>query len=129
MLLAGTMFCAGCLHTVDTVENYEKSYVADEFVRAHFETDASASIKVRNGRQATAANGFLLISYEFVNRSSSPQSAMYRLNWYDENGMPVPTSLSQWSEIRLPGRGARWINFTAPNARAKDHGIEIIEKE
>jgi len=129
LCVAGGALCAaGCLHTVDNVTNAEITYVASEVVRRHVETDASQPIKVNNLRDATAPNGFLLISVEFINISASPRTAFYQCEWYDENGMTVPTSLTQWSNIRLLGRDTRWVNFTAPNARAKDYKIRIVEK-
>ena len=125
--VTGALCAAGCLSTVDTVENAEKTYVSHEVLRLHVETDASQPIKVRNLIDATAANGFLMIAFEFINTSTSQQTAYYKVEWYDEVGMVVPSSLKQWSEIRLLGRDKELKKFTAPNARAKDYQIRIVE--
>ena len=117
--IAGALCTAGCLTTVDTVENHEKTYVANEVIRRHVETDASQPIKVTNLIDRFAANGFLQIAFEFTNTSSSPRTALYQLEWFDQDGMTVPTSLTQWTEIRLNGRDSRQVTFTAPNARAR----------
>ena len=119
---------AGCLTTVDSVENADTVFVANEVLRKHVETDASSPVKVNNLRDATAANGFLRISVEFINTSSSQAMAFYQCEWFDENGMTVPSSTKQWTQILLQGRDTRWINFTAPNVRAKDYKIRVIEK-
>ena len=118
---------AGCLTTVDSVSNADTVYVANEVIRRHVETDASNPVRVNNLRDATAANGFLRISVEFINTSSSQRAAYYQCEWYDEVGMPVPSSTKQWTRVFLEGRDTRWINFTAPNALAKDYKIRIIE--
>jgi len=125
----GTLFCAaGCLSTVDTVENWEKTYVANEVIRKHVETDANTPIRVIDLVDATDPNnGFLKIAVTLSNRSTSPRSARYQCEWYDENGMSVMTSLTHWSEIRLAGRDSRQVRFTAPNARAKDYKIRLLE--
>ena len=129
-ICVGSVLCAaGCLSTVDTVENADKSYVPSEVVRLHVETDVSQPVKVNNLRDGETANGFMRISVEFINTSSSTRVAFYQCEWYDDVGMTIPTSLNQWREIRLAGRDARWINFTAPNALAKDYKIRIIEKK
>ena len=128
LCLAGAVCATGCLTTVDSVSNADTVYVANEVIRKHVETDASNPVKVNNLRDAEAPNGFLLISVEFINTSSSPRAASYQCEWYDEVGMTIPTSLTQWREIRLEGRDARWINFTAPNANAKDYKIRLMEK-
>ena len=124
---AAALFCAGCLHTVDTVENAEKTYVPDEVIRLHVETDATQPVKVTNILQATAANGFMMLAVEVTNTSTSDQIAFYRLDWFDETGMTVTTSLTQWNEVRLLGRGAKQLKFTAPNAVAKDFKIHLFE--
>ena len=123
--IAGALCAAGCLNTVDSVENYEKVYVANEVIRRHVETNASQPIKVTNLIDHVADNGFLQIAFEFTNTSSRPRTAMYQIVWFDENGMAVTTSLSQWSEIRLNGRDSRQVRFTAPNARAQDYRIRF----
>jgi uncharacterized protein YcfL len=119
---------SGCVSTVDSVENYNKTAVPNEVIRLHVETDASQPIKVSNLIDKIASNGFKQIAVEFYNTSSSARTALYRCEWYDESGFPVTTSLTQWSEIRLLGRDSRLITFTAPNARAHDYKIRIIEK-
>jgi len=129
-IFAAGVLCgaAGCLSTVDTVENAEKTYVTNEVLRKHVETDASTPIKVYNLIDAVDPNnGFLKISVEFINRSSSPAASFYRVVWYDQNGMPVTTSLSQWTELRLLGRDTAQVNFTAPNAQARDYKIRLFE--
>ena len=127
--IACALACAGCLSTVDSVENAEKAYIPDEELRLHVETDASTPIKVTNLVTKTDPNnGFKTISVQFTNRSTSPQSASYQCEWYDEAGMPVPTSLTHWAEIRLAGRDSQYVNFTAPNAIAKDYKIRLLEK-
>lgn len=125
----GALCAAGCLTTVDTVENEYKNYTPNEVVRLHVETDVSQPIKVNDLRDAETDNGFMRISVEFINTSSSVRVAFYQCEWYDDKGMTIPTSLNQWREIRLVGRDARWVNFTAPNALAKDYKIRIIEKK
>jgi len=125
--IVGALCAAGCLTTVDTVENEYKNYTPSEVVRRQVETDASQPIKVNNLRDDARGNGPMRISVEFINTSSSPRVAYYQCEWFDEVGMTIPTSLTQWREIRLVGRDARWINFTAPNTRAKDYKIRIVE--
>jgi len=123
----GALCAAGCVTTVDTVENAEKTYVANEVIRMHVETDASQPIKVSNLIDRFAANGFLQIAVEFTNTSSSARTALHQIEWFDQDGMAVPSPLTQWTEIRLAGRDSRQVLFTAPNARARDYRIRIIE--
>ena len=124
--LACAMLCAaGCLRTVDTVENANKTYVSNEVLRRHVETDASAYIKVTNLVDSFAPNGFLQIAFELTNTSSSPRAVFFRCEWYDENGMPVETSLTQWKEERLNARDSRVYRFTAPNVRAQDYKLRL----
>ena len=126
--IASALCAAGCLTTVDSVDNYEKSAVVNEVVRRHVETDASQPIKVTNLIDRFAANGFREIGVDFTNTSSKPRTALHRVEWFDLDGMSVTTSTPNWSEIRLNGRDSRQLTFTAPNARAQDFKIRIIEK-
>ena len=125
--LAGTLFCAGCLHTVDTVENAEQYAVPNEILRKHVETDASQPVKVVNLIDSFAPNGFRLISVSLQNTSSSARSAFIRCEWFDEAGFTVETSLTQWKEIRLMGRDTKQFRFTAPNRNALDFKIRLME--
>lgn len=128
MSLAGLMMSvSGCMTTVDTVENLEKSFVSDEVLRMHVETDATQSIKVTNLLEKTAPNGFKQIAVEFTNRSSKPRTVFYRCEWFDEAGMTVNTPLTQWKEGRFAARDSKQVVFTAPNANAKDYKIRLSE--
>lgn len=117
----------GCLTTVDTVENLEKSYTPNETIRMHVETDATQKVKVTNLLEKTAPNGFKQIAVVMTNTSSKPRTVFYRCEWYDETGMRVETSLTQWSEGRFAARDSKQFLFTAPNNRAKDFKVRISE--
>ena len=125
--LAGTLFCAGCLHTVDTVENAEKYAVPNEILRKHVETDASQPIKVTNLVDSFAPNGFRMIAVELTNTSSSPRSVFVRCEWYDEAGMKIETSLAQWNEYRFNARDSKQFRYHAPKANALDFKIRLSE--
>lgn len=117
----------GCLHTVDSVENYHKESVPNEVIRLHVETDASQPVKVSNLLEKTAPNGFKQIAVEFTNYSSKARTIFYRCEWFDESGIRVETSLTQWTEGRFAARDSKQMLFTAPNDRAKDFKIRISE--
>lgn len=104
------------------------AYMPDEKIRAHVATDPSMPVKVSNLAEAeNAANGFMQIAVTFANYGKLPAGAYYKCEWYDPNGMLLPTSLKQWNEIVLGPGQFQQVRFSAPNAQSKSYIVKLYQ--
>jgi len=93
-------------------------------------TDASMAgrVAVTLLNERTAENGFMQLQVRFTNFRNTRQVVSYQLEWFDADGMNVTTASGGWRDLVLEAREDRFITTTAPNARAKDFIIKLINK-
>lgn len=94
-VLVGLGCLIGC-STVNTVERAqpvaERQMVADKRIV----TDASVNrrVSIVGLNEATISTGFVKLQIELLNRTSSPYSFRYHVEWFDDKGMLVQTPSS-----------------------------------
>src|SRR5438309_1545688 len=90
LVLPVIIFSDGCT-TVNTVEPAQpvaqRQMLADK--RVVTDSTLNRHVNILGVNTATGAAGFLKIQVELRNRTRSPQSFTYRVEWFDENGMII----------------------------------------
>ncbi len=61
------------------------------------------------------------------NRKSSSQTINYAWEWYDTNGMLVPSYASAYKQLRLAGDEQRALSTIAPKPQAVDFILKLQE--
>ena len=131
LLVAGCAILAtGCRTSVNTTENYNKAGRMQIVEDTRVVTDASMAgrVAVTLLNERTAENGFMQLQVRFTNFRNTRQVVTYQLEWFDADGMNVTTASGGWRDLVLEAREDRFITTTAPNARAKDFIIKLINK-
>lgn len=59
--------------------------------------------------------------------SAKNQSVYYKINWFDVNGMVVPTSLSQWKKVNLRENAEFIWNGVSPSKKAIKYRVQITD--
>ena len=127
-LLLGLLALTGCRTSVNTVENAEKSASRDIVKDKRVVTDPSLRVNVTAINERTAPNGFKQIQIELTNRRNSDVSVFYSVEWFDENGMAVPTGTGGWVDTPFVARESKFVVLTAPTAMAKDFRIKLVNR-
>ena len=128
-LTAGMTWLTGC-STVNTVERAqpvgERQMVADKRIL----TDASLNrhVGIVSLNEATVSTGFLKVQVELLNRTSSPHSFRYHVEWFDNKGMLVQTPTSSWIDRSIQGKETLNIIAIAPTETAKDFRVKFVSK-
>ena len=131
-VMSGLLACAaltGCRTSVNTVENADK-FGQPQFIRdRRVITDESMEHKVTVTaiNTKTMENGFLRLQLMMTNFRNSQQTIFYALEWYDADGMRVSTASGGWTQEHFMPREVRTFTFTAPNIRAKDFVVKLME--
>ena len=130
LLVAGCVVLAGCRTSVNTTENANKEGRMNIVEDSRVTTDPSMAgrVAVTLINDTIKENGFKQTQIRFTNFRNSSQSVKYQLTWFDEDGMSVTTATGGWKTLLLEARQSKFITFVAPNARAKDFVIELINK-
>ena len=131
LAIAGYMILAtGCRTSVNTTENYYKEGRMNIVEDSRVVTDPSMAgrVGVTLLNERTAENGFMQLQVRFTNFRNDRQLVSYQIEWFDADGMNVTTASGGWRDLFLEAREDRFIVTTAPNARAKDFIIKLINK-
>ena len=129
-LLACAVLVSGCRTTVNTVENADKAgvraMVSDKRVVSDRTLENRIALVGINKAQTPA--GFLRIQLELYNLKRTVQSFFYTVEWFDAEGMRVETATGGWMEQQIMARESLFLTFTAPNPRAKDFVVKMVER-
>jgi uncharacterized protein YcfL len=92
-------------------------------------TDASLNRKVSivAVNQAVGSAGLLTVQVELVNTTRSLQSFSYKFEWFDDKGMMVAGPATIFTPKQIEGKESIFVSATAPNERAKDFRLKLIE--
>jgi uncharacterized protein YcfL len=128
-LIPVCVMLVGCT-TVNTVENAdkvgEKQMIADKRVL----TDSSLSRRIQVvglNVDESAPGGLLKVQAEIFNNSRNRQAFNYLWEWFDQAGMVVATPMTTGTTREIEGKDTIHIVGTAPNARARDFKLRLIE--
>ena len=130
LLIAGCVALAGCRTSVNTTENYYKEGRMNIVEDSRIVTDPSMAgrVAVTLLNERTAENGFKQVQIRFTNFRNTRQQVSYQLEWFDLDGMRVSTATGGWRDLPIEAREDRFLDFVAPNDRAKDFIIKLINK-
>lgn len=117
---------SGCASpTENTVTALQPIGVSATIDTAHVITDKKLGIFVSDIRETTAPNGIHKLSIDFTNSHNSGRAGYYKVEWFDADGLDVPSSLTFWKPIKLEGRGTMTQAAIAPTAKATDFKIKL----
>lgn len=130
LCLVTSLVCLTGCSTVNTVERAEplaqKQMTADKRII----TDASLNrhVNVVGINETTISTGFAKVQVELLNKTSSPYSFRYHFEWFDGQGMLVPSPTSSWIDRRIQAKETMSILSIAPTETAKDFRLKLISK-
>jgi len=129
-LLACAVLVSGCRTTVNTVENADKAGVRAMVSDKRVVSDRTLENRIAlvGINQAQTPAGFLRIQLELYNLKRTVQSFFYTVEWFDAEGMRVETATGGWTEQQILARESLFLTFTAPNPRAKDFVVKMVER-
>lgn len=117
---------SGCASPVEnTVTALQPKGVSATIDTAHVINDRKLGVFVADIRETVAPNGIRKLSIDFSNSRSSDREGFYKIEWYDADGMDLPSSLSFWKRIKIEGRGTITEAVTAPSSKAADFKIKL----
>ncbi len=131
---------AGCMNTVNTTENADKSMTPTHVADARFVTDGFLRdrLALRNVRLSPAPGGLQQVQVEatslrvgFWDHVAGPEKyhIRYKFTWFDVNGMAVETVLSDWQDKWIfPGETVQFQSV-APSPACKDFRLNLMEGE
>jgi hypothetical protein len=70
--------------------------------------------------------GLLKIQVNVQNLTAAPQQFRYRIEWFDQDGSPLPLTGDEFMPWSLLPRELSSIAVTAPAAAAADFGIAFV---
>jgi len=121
---------AGC-STVNTVENADKAgqrnMITDQ--RVITDSDLNRKVSIVGLNTAMTPGGLLKVQVEVLNRTRSPQRFLYKVEWFDANGMQVNNIISANVPEQLEGKESKMLFSIAPNPSCRDFRIKFIEAD
>jgi uncharacterized protein YcfL len=123
-LLLGLLAMAGCQTTVKTPAPAESAAHRGAAVdkRVVIGADLSNAVRVLNVRANKGFDGYLKIQIDVQNLADSPKSFVYKIEWLDQNDMPINLSAPpvRWS---LRAKETSSLFAAAPTPLAKSFHI------
>lgn len=117
---------SGCASPAEnTVTALQPVGVSATIDTAHVINDRKLGIFVSDIRETVAPNGIRKLSIDFTNSRNSDRQGYYKIEWYDADGMDLPSSTTFWKRFRFEGRGTITEAATAPSAKAADFKIKL----
>ncbi len=122
-----TLF-AGC-RTVNTVgpAGADPAPIADTRIITDPSLSQQASVVALYEDQTNT--GLTRIAAEVYNRTRQLQRVQYRFEWFDAAGMPIDTPQTGWRDLVLAGKERSRIFTVAPEGRATDWRLKLIQKQ
>jgi len=129
LIALGCIGGVGCQTTVNRVEPGQPVAQKQGLMHKVIVTDQSLNNKVRvqNMSFMVGEGGLLKIQLEVQNLTRRRQSFSYRIEWFDEKGMIIVLPTQSAISRTLEGQETASITATAPNERARDFRIKLLE--
>ena len=126
---AAAILVTGCQTTLNTTEHAEPAGQRNLVAEKRVITDSSLSRKVNiwGVNEQVGAGGLLTVQVELVNTTRSVQSFGYKFEWFDLQGMELAGPASVFVTRQIEGKERIFIRATAPDERAKDFRLKLIE--
>lgn len=129
LLVGAAVVVAGCKTSVNTYEPAQSSAHREMVDDKRITTDNSLNKKVNVQFINSARNstGHKVLQFEVLNRTKSMQFFFYAVEWFDAQGMLVPTTSNGWTERQIMGRETLVLSAIAPTPACDDFRIKFIE--
>ena len=126
--LLAALLCAGCHTGINSIENADKTGIANSIDARRFVMDEVLA-KHLTLRQITAvrnANNLLEVQLEVANPIHKPAKIKYQFTWFNAQGMLIDTIVSDWQKTTfLPGE-TQFIRHVAPQPDCADFKINLM---
>lgn len=76
--------------------------------------------------RSRSESGFLRVTGDYVNRSDTKLSAIYRFTWLDASGQPVGSILGGWQAVHTLPRSRATFAGIAPRDDIQDFRVELM---
>ena len=129
-LILSVILLTGCHNsinsTVRATGKAQPSYVQHK----NIQTDSSLSKKVHilNVAEDLVSGNILRLQATVQNSRKKSITLNYIFEWYDANGIIIPSTIKQWKSIHLRGAESRPVVGIAPSPNAVDFVLKIAEK-
>ena len=129
-LILSVILLTGCHNsinsTVRATGKAQPSYVQHK----NIQTDSSLSKKVHilNVAEDLVSGNILRVQATVQNSRKKSITLNYIFEWYDANGIIIPSAIKQWKSIHLRGAESRPVVGIAPSPNAVDFVLKIAEK-
>jgi hypothetical protein len=139
IILTGVL--TGCMDTVNTTENTEKSMQRNFVKNKRVVTDGylDRRLEVLRVDSETLPNGLLRVQvtlkstrtgfWDWLIKGDSPYKISYRFTWLNNAGMAINTASSVWTEKDVLPGDTVWISSVGPNSQCKDFVLKLRELE
>ncbi len=130
IIALGVLAFTGC-QNVNTVERAvptaTPNYVADK--RVITDSTLAGALRVVSVNQATVSGDHLKIQIQVENLKSRTMNFRYRVEWFDQQGMLLPSPTDLWKPFVMQGRESSAISAVAVNPKAVDFVIKFQEAD
>ncbi len=139
LTLAGCMW--GCMDSVNTIENTDKSPMREEVRTKRVVTDGILDrrlITMRTDKQIlpsglmeaqvtlkSSRTGF----WSWLLKGNRPYKIVYKFTWFNASGIRVQTASSVWLEKDVMPGDTFYLQQVAPNEQCRDFMLHIREHE
>lgn len=138
-ILVGLVLLAGCVDSVNTVENQDKT-MSPEFVKnKRVVTDAFLRdrLVIERVDKRELPSGLLQVQVTAKNtrvgwwsalfHGDAPYKIAYRFTWFDKAGITVSTAADTWIEKEVLPGDTLFITTVAPNPKCEDFLLRLRE--
>ena len=128
-LLLGTMVSLPACSTVNSTERAAPTATRQVVLDRRVVTDLNLndSARVVGVNQAQIPDGSLKVQVELLNTTASSCAIRYTFEWFDAQGVLMPTATSSWLFRRIQGGESVFLVGIAPNPTAKDFLFKLIK--
>lgn len=120
--------CCPCKTTADSRVNLSTNVGSDNLesniitrpIFAAFSWLIGEGIDLTDVKVVRNADGFQEIQVKGYNRAFSTKRFDYRIEWFDANGMIVPSKTTVWQPMSVPSKSDFAIISIAPNKEVSD---------
>ncbi|MGB0786208.1 MAG: DUF1425 domain-containing protein [Alphaproteobacteria bacterium] len=119
----------GCQSSVNSVEREvvkaNPNVVEDKRILA--DPSLSRSVRILNVVEDVVSGDIPRIQVTILNTRGNSLSVNYSFEWYNQSGIIISSTSSQWKPLRLSGKERAALTGVAPNPQAVDFLFKIKE--
>lgn len=132
VVLALSLFLlGGCQRSVNTAEPSDPRINPNILGDKRIITDRGlkGKVEVMDLREQRIEGDLLRVQVQLLNNTRKRQNVNYQFQWFDGEGMNVPTLMDNWKRLSLMGGENAWVTATAPNPRVATFQFKLVEAD